>query len=91
MKRSIAIKFLAFLLCGLSAVAILGCSFGILFMENWNLYNMPLEELKKQQLDSMSASIAWNHAQIHAVQSLSNCPQEIMDDILTPVGHIPGN
>lgn len=91
MKRSIAIKFLAFLLCGLSAVAILGCSFGILFMENWNLYNMPLEELKKQQLDSMSANIAWNHAQIHAVQSLSNCPQEIMDDILTPVGHIPGN
>ena len=91
MKRSIAIKFLAFLLCAASAVSIIGCSFGILFMENWNLYSMPLEDLKKQQLESISTSLAWNHAQLHAVQSLSNCPQEILDDILPPTGYIAGN
>ena len=83
MKHSIAVKFLAIVLCSLSIVSIVCCGFGILFMENWNLYNMPLETLKKQQLDSMSSSIAWNHAQIHAAQSLSNCPQEILDDVLT--------
>ena len=82
MKHSVAVKFLAILLCALSVVSIVGCGFGILFMENCNLYNMPLEELKNQQLDSMSNSIAWNHAQIHAAQSLSNCPQEILDDVL---------
>ena len=91
MKHSIAIKFLAFLLCALSIVSIAACGFGILFMENWNLYNTPLEELKMQQLDSMSTSIAWNHAQIQAAQSLSNCPQEILDDVLIYTNHVPGN
>ena len=91
MKHSIAIKFLAFLLCALSVVSIAACGFGILFMENWNLYNQPLEDIKMQQLDSLSTSIAWNHAQLHAAQSLSNCPQEILDDVLTHTTYVPGN
>ena len=91
MKHSIAVKFLAILLCALSVVSIAACGFGILFMENWNLYNMPLEDIKKQQLDSMANSIAWNHAQIHAAQTLSNCPQEILDDTLTHTNYVPGN
>ena len=91
MKHSIAIKFLAFLLCALSVVSIAACGFGILFMENWNLYNQPLEDIKIQQLDSLSTSIAWNHAQLHAAKSLSNCPQEILDDVLTYTTYVPGN
>lgn len=83
MKHSVAVKFLAIILCALSVVSIAACGFGILFMENWNLYNMPLEQLKKQQLESIASDIAWNHAQIQAAQSLSNCPQEILDDALT--------
>ena len=82
MKHSIAVKFVAIILCALSVVSIAACGFGILFMENWNLYNMPLETLKNQQAESMSAEIAWNHAQIQAAQALSNCPQEILDDVL---------
>ena len=91
MKHSVTLKFLAFLLCALSIVSIAACGFGILFMENWNLYNTPLEELKKQELDSMATNIAWNHAQIQAAQSLSNCPQEILDDVLIYTNHVPGN
>ena len=91
MKHSIVLKFIAFLLCALSVVSIAACGFGILFMENWNLYNMPLEKLKQQQLDSMATNIAWNHAQIHAAQSLSNCPHEILDDALTHTNYVPGN
>ena len=49
MKHSIAVKFVAIILCALSVVSIAACGFGILFMENWNLYNMPLETLKNQQ------------------------------------------
>ena len=92
MKHSIAVKFLAVMLCALSVVSIVACGFGLLFMENWNLYNTPLEELKFQQLESLSTNIAWNHAQIHAAQSLSNCPQEILDGVLTyHSNYIPGN
>lgn len=91
MKHSIAMKFLAILLCALSLVSIVAFGFSILFMENWNLYNMPLDELKQQQLDSMSTTIAWNHAQIHAAQSLSNCPQEILDDVLSYGDYTSGN
>ena len=91
MKHSIAMKFLALLLCALSVVSIAACGFGILFMENWNLYNQPLEDIKTMQLDSLSTSIAWNHAQLHAAKSLSNCPQEILDDVLTHTTYVPGN
>ena len=91
MKHSVALKFLALLLCALSLVSLSASGFGILFMENWNLYNMPLEDLKKQQLDSIATNIAWNHAQIQAAQSLSNCPKEILDDVLTYSDYTPGN
>ena len=91
MKHSVALKFLAMLLCALSVVSIAACGFGILFMENWNLYNMPLEDIRKDRLESMSNSIAWNHAQLHAAQSLSNCPREMLDDILLYGNYVPGN
>ena len=52
MKHSVAVKFLAFMLCALSVVSIAACGFGILFMENWNLYNTPLETIKADQSES---------------------------------------
>ena len=82
MKHSITIKFIAFLLCALSIVSIAACGFGILFMENWNLYNTSLDELKAQKSESIATNIAVHYAQLQATQSLSNCPQEIIDDVL---------
>ena len=82
MKHSVAIKFLAILLCALSIVSIAACGFGILFMENWNLYNTSLDDLKAQQSESIAMDIAVHYAQLQATQSLSNCPQEIIDDVL---------
>ena len=82
MRHSIALKFIAFLLCALSVVSIITCSFSILFMENWNLYNTSLEELKSQKSESIATDIAVHYAQLQATQSLSNCPQEIIDDVL---------
>ena len=87
MKHSVAVKFLAFTLCALSVVSIIACGFGILFMENWNLYNMPLDEVKAQQSDSTALNIALYYAQVQATQSLSNCPQEIVDDVLITHNH----
>ena len=91
MKHSIAVKFLAFILCALSVVSIAACGFGILFMENWNLYNTPLETIKADQSESAALNIALYYAQVQATQSLSNCPQEIVDDVLITHNHYVDN
>ena len=91
MKHSIAVKFLAFTLCALSVVSIAACGFGILFMENWNLYNTPLETIKADQSESAALNIALYYAQVQATQSLSNCPQEIVDDVLITHNHYADN
>ena len=82
MKHSIAVKFITIVLCALSVVSVAACGFGILFMENYNLYNEPLEDLKQEQLESMADKIAWYYAQQHAAETLSNCPQEILNNVL---------
>lgn len=83
MRYSVAVKFIAVLLCALSLVCVVASGFGLLFMENWNLYNLTLDDLKQQEMDAMSEEIAWYYAQLQAANSLSNCPQEILDDALT--------
>ena len=84
MRHSIAIKFLAVMLCGLSVVSILACGFGILFMEGYNLYNEPLETQRQEQLGTIAQELAWYHAELYAAETLSNCPNEILSDILRP-------
>lgn len=91
MKHSFAMKFIAILLCALSVVSIVACGFGILFMENWNLYNMPLEDIKADQAENSALNIALYSAQVHAVQSLSNCPPEIQEDVLLTHNHYSNN
>ena len=84
MKHSIAIKFLAVMLCALSVVSILACGFGILFLEDYNLYNEPLETQRQEQLETIAQELAWYHAELYAAETLSNCPNEILSDILHP-------
>ena len=91
MKHSVAVKFIAILLCATSVVSIAACGFGILFMENWNLYNTPLETIKADQSESTALNIALYYAQVQATQSLSNCPQEIVDDVLITHNHYVDN
>ena len=91
MKHSVAVKFIAILLCAASVVSIAACGFGILFMENWNLYNTPLETIKADQSESTALNIALYYAQVQATQSLSNCPQEIVDDVLITHNHYVDN
>ena len=82
MRHSIAVKFIAITLCALSIVSMTACGFGILFMEGCNLYNEPLESQKTSQLDNIALNIAWACAERHAAETLGNCPQEVLDDIL---------
>ena len=78
MKNSIAIKFIAVLLCALSIVGMAASGIGILFMEENNLYNENLDSRKQAQLEALAYEAAWYHAEWYAAESLSNCPQEIL-------------
>ena len=85
MKHSIAVKFIAIFLCALSIVSTAACGFGILFLEAANLYNEPLEKQRQEKLETMAQGIAWSCAERQAAESLGNCPNEILDDILPGV------
>ena len=83
MKNSIIIKFIAVALCALSILGIIASGCGILFMEEYNLYNEPLEARKQAELESLAFEAAWYHAEWHAADSLSNCPQEVLNEIIS--------
>ena len=82
MKHSIAVKFIAILLCAVSVVGLTASGFGILYMEANNLYSGTLEDRKQQQLEGLAMNIAWSTAERYAAEKLGNCPLEILDDIL---------
>ncbi len=81
MKNSIALKFIAFVLCSLSLVSILFSGTGIVFMEAYDLYNTPLEAIQQQQLNYASSTLADYYANHHAALSLSNAPTDLLNEI----------
>ncbi len=86
MKYSVAVKFIAIILCAASIVAIVASGCGILFMEAYNLYNESLDTQRENQLENMASRNAWYWAERYAAETLGNCPVEIRDDILSHYG-----
>ena len=84
MKHSIAVKFIAIVLCALSVVAIAAGGVGVAFMQSYNLYNEPLATVKQQQLDSTANAIARSVAEWYAADDLGNCPSEVLNQIMSP-------
>ena len=81
MKYSITVKFIAFLLCVCSLVAVAFSATGIAFMEGYNLYHTPLETKQQEQMESIGCVIAGHHAQICAATDLSNMPQDLLMEL----------
>ena len=81
MKHSITVKFIAFLLCVCSLVAVAFSATGIAFMEGYNLYHTPLETKQQEQMESIGSVIAGHHAQICAATDLSNMPQDLLMEL----------
>lgn len=79
MKYSVTVKFIAILLCACSLVAIAFSGLGIAFMEACDLYKTPLETVLSKQIESVGNQIAWQYAQQHALETLSNAPQDLVD------------
>ena len=81
LKYSVGVKFIAILLCACSLVAVAFSGIGIAFMEGYDLYRTPLEDVQQAQIDSLGQSIAWHYAQEYAAQTLSNAPVELLEDL----------
>ena len=81
MKHSITIKFLAFLLCISSLVAIIFSGIGIAFMEGYDLYHTDLTLVQQKEYSGIANTLAQHHSQEYALQTLSNAPHELLDQI----------
>ena len=81
MKHSIAVKFLAFVLCALSLVTVVFSGFGIAFMQGYDLYRTPLETIQRNQMNYASSTLAEHYVQRYAARTLGNAPESLLDDI----------
>ena len=81
MKHSIAVKFLAFVLCAMSLVTVLFSGIGIAFIQAYDLYRTPLEIIQRDQMNFASSSLADHFVQRYAAKTLGNAPESLLDDI----------
>ena len=78
MKYSITVKFIAIILCACSLVTAAFSGIGIAFMEGNDLYRESLENKQAEQMDRVGNTVANHHAQLYAVSTLSNVPEEML-------------
>ena len=81
MKYSVLVKFTAIILCACALVTMAFSGIGIVFMEGYDLYRVPLEQKQQAQMDMVGSTIANHYAQEYAVHDLSNVPQEVLFQI----------
>ena len=81
MKYSVGTKFIAIVLCACSLVAVAFSGLGIAFMEGYDLYKTPLETVQQREIDAIGNELAWIHVQRYAVETLSNAPQDLVDQL----------
>ena len=81
MKHSIAVKFIAFLLCAVSLVAAVGSGAGIVLTEACGLYSDTLENKLEEERERMANELAWYYSRQYAAETMSNCPWEIISDM----------
>ena len=78
MKYSVTVKFIAILLCACSLVTAVFSGIGIAFMEGNDLYREPLGNKQVEQMERVAGTVANHHAQLYAVSTLSNVPEEML-------------
>ena len=81
MRRSIAFKFLAFLLCAFSLVMVVFSGIGIACMELNDLYETPLETVRQSRLSEIGWELAEYYAGWQAAETLSNAPTSLLNNI----------
>lgn len=81
MRHSLVAKFIAFVLCAASLVAIAGGAVGLGLTEHYGLYSASAERLQQDKRAEIADALAWYYAESYAADRFSNCPWEILSDM----------
>lgn len=79
MKYSIAVKFVAIILCAASLVGILACAGGILALTETGMYSMSAEQAKEKQIRLAGDSFAKDEAVYYCSEVLGGMPKQLLD------------
>ncbi len=81
MKYSIAVKFIAIVLCAFSLIVAFGSIFGIVFLESSNLYQESLDDRLYEEMEHIGQDLANYKAEFHCASTLGNCPQDLLEHL----------
>ena len=79
MKYSIAVKFVAIILCAASLVGVLACAGGILALTETGMYSMSAEQAKEKQIRLAGDSFAKDEAVYYCSEVLGGMPKQLLD------------
>ena len=78
MMRSVALKFIAFILAAVCLVGAAGALLGIGFLGYQGLYDRNLEDLTGETLERQGETAARHCLMLYASYTLGNCPKEVL-------------
>ena len=87
MKNHIAFKFLAVLLCALTLLGSIVCIVGIAFLEQNDLYESDVPTMEKDYRQRLLESAAQTVLGKHASTTLSNCPEQLLEEFYGNYGY----
>ena len=79
MKYSVAIKFIAIILCAVSLVACVGGALGIVANESYGLYTKEPDNWAESEMENIGFNIAYGSCVLYAAEYLGNCPADVMN------------
>ena len=78
MKYSIAVKFIAILLCAACLTACAAGGVGIILCEVQGLYTLTPKEWMEAELDSIGYDIAYTNSSLYGAEHIGKCPPEVL-------------
>ena len=81
MKHSIAIKFIAIILCAVSLLTCVGGALGIIVNEGYGLYTGDTNKWLEDELDTIGLNIAWSYAVLYNAEHLGGCTGDVLDTL----------
>ena len=81
MKYSIAVKFIAIVLCAMSLVVCVGGALGIIVNESYGLYTGDTNKWLENELDNIGLNIAWAYGTIYNAEYLGGCTEPVLDEL----------
>ena len=79
MKYSVAVKFIAIILCAISLVGCVGGALGIVVNESYGLYTGDTNKWLTNEMESIGFNIAWSSAVLYNAEHLGGCTGDVLE------------